>query len=61
MVLPRSSQKSIVIYYINIILDLDVDTQDKLQALIQNHMLRLLTRIDEENHSISEKSSTYNL
>jgi len=41
--------------------NLDADTKSKLQVLIQSHMSRLLMRIDEENHSISEKSSTYNL
>ena len=28
--------------------NLDVETKNKLQSLIHNHMLRLLTRIDEE-------------
>lgn len=41
--------------------NLDNDTKAKLQVLIQSHMSRLLMRIDEENQSISEKSSTYNL
>jgi len=41
--------------------NLDADTKSKLQVLIQSHMSRLLMRIDEENHSISEKSSTHNL
>ena len=34
---------------------LEKETQDKLKNLIHNHMLRLLTRIDEENQSLSEK------
>ena len=36
--------------------NLEVETKNKLQSLIHSHMLRLLTRIDEENQSISEKS-----
>ena len=36
--------------------NLEVETKNKLQSLINSHMLRLLTRIDEENQSISEKS-----
>ena len=36
--------------------NLEVETKNKLQGLINSHMLRLLTRIDEENQSISEKS-----
>jgi len=36
--------------------DLDDETKDKLQSLIQNHLSRLLMRIEEENQSISEKS-----
>ena len=34
---------------------LEFGTQEKLKNLIHNHMLRLLTRIDEENQSLSEK------
>lgn len=37
---------------------LEPETKEKLQNLIHNHMLRLLTRIDEENQSSSEKSKT---
>ena len=40
--------------------NLEVETKNKLQNLIHNHMLRLLTRIEEENQSISEKSQTTN-
>ena len=36
--------------------NLEVETKNKLQSLIHSHMLRLLTRIEEENQSISEKS-----
>ena len=36
--------------------NLEVETKNKLQSLIHSHMLRLLTRIDEENQSISDKS-----
>ena len=36
--------------------NLDVDTKNKLQSLIQTHMQKLLTRIEEENQSNSEKS-----
>lgn len=35
--------------------NLEEETKNKLQNLIHNHMLRLLTRIEEENQSISEK------
>ena len=35
---------------------LEPETQNKLQNLIHTHMLKLLTRIDEENQSVSEKS-----
>ncbi|MCQ2818324.1 MAG: hypothetical protein MJ252_13740 [archaeon] len=35
---------------------MEPQTKQKLQNLIQSHMLRLLTRIEEENPSISEKS-----
>ena len=38
--------------------NLEEETKNKLQNLIQNHMQRLLTRIEEENQSISEKSQT---
>jgi len=40
---------------------LDNETKNKLQGLIQSHMSKLLMRIDEENQSVSEKSSVYNL
>ena len=41
--------------------NLEEETKNKLQNLIHNHMLRLLTRIEEENQSISEKSqATHN-
>ena len=40
--------------------NLEEETKNKLQNLIHNHMLRLLTRIEEENQSISEKSQTTN-
>ena len=36
--------------------NLEPETKNKLQTLIHSHMLRLLTRIEEENQSISEKS-----
>lgn len=36
--------------------NLDLDIQNKLQNLIHHHMFKLLTRIDEENQSYSEKS-----
>jgi hypothetical protein len=36
--------------------NLEPETKNKLQNLIHSHMLRLLTRIEEENQSISEKS-----
>ena len=36
--------------------NLEIETKNKLQSLIHSHMLRLLTRIEEENQSISEKS-----
>ena len=36
--------------------NLEVETKNKLQSLIHSHMLRLLTRIEEENQSISDKS-----
>ena len=38
--------------------NLEPQTKEKLQNLIHSHMLRLLTRIDEENQSLSEKSGT---
>ena len=40
--------------------NLEEETKNKLQNLIHNHMLRLLTRIEEENQSISEKSQNTN-
>lgn len=41
-------------------IDLDSQTGDKLTQLIQSHMSKLLMKIDEENQSISEKSSVNN-
>jgi hypothetical protein len=38
--------------------NLEEETKIKLQNLIQSHMQKLLTRIDEENQSVSEKSQT---
>ena len=38
---------------------LDSETENKLMQLIQSHMSKLLMRIDEENQSVSEKSSTH--
>ena len=38
--------------------NLEEETKNKLQNLIHNHMVRLLTRIGEENQSLSEKSQT---
>ena len=46
--------KSIV--FLNNNLDLGSDVKSKLKILVQNHMSRLLMKIDEENQSISEKS-----
>ena len=40
--------------------NLEPETKEKLQNLIHNHMVRLLTRIDEENQSLSEKSQNNN-
>ena len=40
--------------------NLPPETKNKLQNLIHNHMLKLLTRIDEENQSVSEKSQNIN-
>ena len=40
--------------------NLEEETKNKLQNLIHSHMLRLLTRIEEENQSISEKSQNTN-
>ncbi len=36
--------------------NLDTETKNKLQSLIHTHMQKLLTRIEEENQSNSEKS-----
>ena len=41
--------------------NLEEETKNKLQNLIHNHMLRLLTRIEEENQSISEKNQKFNI
>ena len=35
--------------------NLEPETKNKLQTLIHRHMLRLLTRIEEENQTISDK------
>ena len=40
--------------------NLEPETQNKLQNLIHSHMVKLLTRIDEENQSVSEKSQNAN-
>ena len=40
--------------------NLDPETKNKLQSLIYSHMVKLLTRIDEENQSVSEKSQNVN-
>ena len=37
---------------------LDNETKIKLKVLIQNHMSKLLMRIEEENHSLISESST---
>ena len=39
--------------------NLDKETENKLMILIQSHMSKLLMRIDEENQSISDKSSGF--
>lgn len=39
---------------------LDKKTEGTLTQLIQSHMSKLLMRIDEENQSVSEKSSVHN-
>ena len=40
--------------------NLEPEIQNKLQNLIHNHMVKLLTRIEEENQSVSEKSQNTN-
>ena len=40
--------------------NLEPETQKKLQSLIHSHMVKLLTRIEEENLSVSEKSQNTN-
>ena len=40
--------------------NLELETKNKLQSLIHSHMVKLLTRIDEENQSVSEKSQNVN-
>ena len=40
--------------------NLETETKNKLQSLIHSHMVKLLTRIDEENQSVSEKSQNVN-
>jgi len=37
---------------------LDNETKIKLKVLIQNHMSKLLMRIEEENYSLISESST---
>ena len=51
----KISQRIIVIDKFN--LALDNDTKNKLKVLIQNHMSKLLMRIEEENQSISSEKS----
>ena len=41
--------------------NLEPETQKKLQSLIHSHMVKLLTRIEEENLSVSEKSQNTNI
>ena len=40
--------------------NLETETKNKLQNLIHSHMVKLLTRIEEENQSVSEKSQNVN-
>ena len=40
--------------------NLEPETKNKLQSLIHSHMVKLLTRIEEENQSVSEKSQNIN-
>ena len=40
--------------------NLEPETKNKLQSLIHSHMVKLLTRIEEENQSVSEKSQNVN-
>ena len=40
--------------------NLEPETKNKLQNLIHSHMVKLLTRIEEENQSVSEKSQNVN-
>lgn len=40
---------------------LDESTELKLCNLIQSHMSKLLLRIDEENQSVSDKSSSHKI
>ena len=52
------SKENGIIY--KLIKALDADTKNKLKILIQNHMSKLLMRIEEENQSInSEKSLNF--
>jgi len=37
--------------------NLDIDTRNKLKVLIQNHMSKLLMRIEEENQSINSENN----
>ena len=40
--------------------NLEIETKNKLQSLIRNHMIRLLSRIDEENQISSTTSNKKN-
>jgi len=39
--------------------NLDIDTRNKLKVLIQNHMSKLLMRIEEENQSINSENNKF--
>jgi len=41
--------------------NLDIETRNKLKVLIQNHMSKLLMRIEEENQSINSEKSSSNI
>ena len=59
VILPKYYRRSSVRKIVNnqFILALDNETKIKLKVLIQNHMSKLLMRIEEENHSILSESS----
>ena len=59
VILPKYYRRSSVRKIVNnqFILALDNETKIKLIVLIQNHMSKLLMRIEEENHSILSESS----